>query len=93
MACFCAATQAADRPPNFVVIFTDDQGTLDVNCYGSKDLHTPHMDRLAREGTDFQQFTVMNPVCSPSRAAMARSFGAAGSPIIFFAPALLSGRF
>jgi arylsulfatase A len=39
---FLAATsvQAADKP-NVVIFFTDDQGTLDANCYGSKDLYTP----------------------------------------------------
>jgi len=43
---------------------------VDVNCYGAKDLHTPNLDRLAREGTRFTQFYVGAPVCSPSRAAL-----------------------
>ncbi|MHC4282139.1 MAG: sulfatase-like hydrolase/transferase [Planctomycetota bacterium] len=58
------------RRPNVVLIFTDDQGTVDVNCYGAKDLLTPNLDRLAREGTRFTQFYVGAPVCSPSRAAL-----------------------
>jgi arylsulfatase A-like enzyme len=58
------------RKPNVVLIFTDDQGTIDVNCYGSKDLYTPNLDRLAAEGTRFTQFYVGAPVCSPSRAAL-----------------------
>jgi arylsulfatase A len=58
------------RQPNVVLIFTDDQGSIDLNCYGSKDLHTPNLDRLAREGTRFTQFYVAAPVCSPSRAAL-----------------------
>ncbi len=58
------------RKPNVVLIFTDDQGTLDVNCYGSKDLYTPNLDRLAAEGTRFTQLYVGAPVCSPSRAAL-----------------------
>ncbi|MHC4657514.1 MAG: sulfatase-like hydrolase/transferase, partial [Planctomycetota bacterium] len=58
------------RKPNVVLIFTDDQGTVDVNCYGAKDLFTPNLDRLAREGTRFTQFYVGAPVCSPSRAAL-----------------------
>ena len=37
------AAKTADKP-NVLLIFTDDQGTLDANCYGSKDLHTPAMD-------------------------------------------------
>jgi len=58
------------RRPNVVLIFTDDQGTVDVNCYGAKDLQTPNLDRLAKEGTRFTQFYVGAPVCSPSRAAL-----------------------
>jgi len=58
------------RKPNIVFILTDDQGSIDVNCYGSKDLYTPNMDRLAKEGTRFTQFYVGSPVCSPSRASL-----------------------
>lgn len=58
------------RKPNVLLIFTDDQGSIDLNCYGSKDLHTPNLDRLAREGMRFTQFYVAAPVCSPSRAAL-----------------------
>jgi len=62
--------QAKKRRPNVLLIFTDDQGSIDVNCYGAKDLITPNLDRLAREGTRFSQFYVAAPVCSPSRAAL-----------------------
>ena len=41
--------------PNVLIFFTDDQGTLDANCYGSTDLFTPNMDRLAAEGVRFTQ--------------------------------------
>lgn len=62
---------AADASkPNVVFIFADDLGWGDIACHGAEDwLKTPHMDRLASEGTDFQQFNVLSPVCSPSRAA------------------------
>lgn len=63
-------SQTRKRRPNVLLIFTDDQGSIDVNCYGAKDLITPHLDRLAREGTRFSQFYVAAPVCSPSRAAL-----------------------
>ena len=56
--------------PNVLVILTDDQGTLDLNCYGSEDLHTPHLDRLAKSGIRFTQFYAGAPVCSPSRASL-----------------------
>ena len=58
------------RKPNVLLIFTDDQGSIDVNCYGAKDLFTANLDRLAAEGTRFTQFYVGAPVCSPSRAAL-----------------------
>ena len=60
---------AEKATPNIVFIFADDWGWGDLSCHGHKWLKTPHIDRLAREGTDFQQFNVLNPVCSPSRTA------------------------
>ncbi|WP_228084914.1 sulfatase-like hydrolase/transferase [Mucilaginibacter sp. JRF] len=65
----------ADKPkaaakPNVIVIYTDDQGTLDLNIYGAKDLETPNLDALARRGTRFTNFYSASPVCSPSRASM-----------------------
>ncbi|MDA7508749.1 sulfatase-like hydrolase/transferase [Akkermansiaceae bacterium] len=54
--------------PNVVIFYTDDQGTLDAGCYGSKDLHTPNMDRLAKNGVRFTQ-AYAHTVCCPSRAA------------------------
>ena len=65
-----ATTQSARAAkPNILILFSDDQGTLDVNCFGSKDLHTPNMDRLAKEGTRFTQ-AYAHAVCCPARAAL-----------------------
>jgi arylsulfatase A-like enzyme len=61
---------AARRPPNFVLILTDDQGYGDVGCYGARALATPNIDRLAREGMRFTSFYVAQAVCSASRAAL-----------------------
>lgn len=61
---------AAPSKPNIVFIFADDWGWGDLSCHGHPWLKTPNLDQLAREGTDFQQFNVLNPVCSPSRAAV-----------------------
>lgn len=61
---------AHSRPPNFVVIFTDDQGYGDLSCFGSKQVQTPTIDRLAQEGTRLTSFYVAAPVCTPSRAAL-----------------------
>ncbi|MCA9177643.1 MAG: sulfatase-like hydrolase/transferase [Planctomycetales bacterium] len=59
----------AERP-NIVVIYTDDQGTLDANCYGSKDLVTPTFDRLAATGIRFTQMYSPSAICSASRAGL-----------------------
>ena len=65
------ATEApASSRPNIVFILADDWGWGDLSAHGHPWLKTPNLDRLAREGVDFQQFNVLNPVCSPSRTAM-----------------------
>lgn len=58
------------RPPNIVLIFTDDQGYGDLSCYGATEFKTPHIDRMASEGIRFTNFYVGQPVCSASRAAL-----------------------
>ena len=58
------------RKPNVVVIYTDDQGSIDINAYGAKDLITPAMNSLCRDGVRFTQFYAAAAVCSPSRAAL-----------------------
>ena len=63
-------TRRNRRPPNIVIIFTDDQGYGDVGVHGAKGFQTPNMDRLAREGMRFTDFYVAQPVCSASRAAL-----------------------
>lgn len=60
---------AAERPPNIVLIFTDDQGYQDVGCFGSPDIRTPCLDSMASEGMKFTSFYAQ-PVCGPSRAAL-----------------------
>lgn len=57
------------QKPNVIIIYTDDQGSVDVNSYGAKDLVTPNMDYIIENGTSFTQFYA-SPVCSPSRAAL-----------------------
>lgn len=61
---------AAERPPNFVLIFIDDQGYQDLGCYGAEKIETPRIDRMAAEGIRFTDFYVAAPLCSPSRAAL-----------------------
>ncbi len=61
---------AARRPPNIVIIFTDDQGYADVGVFGARGFQTPNLDRMATEGCVFRNFHVAQPVCSASRAAL-----------------------
>lgn len=61
--------EGPSEQPNVVILYTDDQGTLDAGCYGSADLHTPNIDRLARDGVRFTQ-AYAHTVCCPSRAAL-----------------------
>jgi arylsulfatase A-like enzyme len=54
------------RLPNLLFVLTDDQAQWAVGAYGNPDIHTPNMDRLAREGMKFT-LAMTCPVCSPSR--------------------------
>ncbi len=61
---------ATERPPNFVIIFTDDLGYGDLGCFGNPMIKTPHLDQMAAEGQKWTQFYVADPVCTPSRAGL-----------------------
>ncbi len=65
-----AFSAAAIERPNVIVILSDDQGSIDLNSYGAQDLHTPHLDNLAKSGIKFSQFYSAAPLCSPARAAV-----------------------
>jgi arylsulfatase A-like enzyme len=62
---------AAQRPalPNIVIILADDMGYGDIGSFGSPNIRTPRLDRMAAEGQKWTNFYVQ-PVCSPSRAAL-----------------------
>jgi N-acetylgalactosamine-6-sulfatase len=63
------ASKQAEKP-NIIFIFADDLGWGDISKHGHPDIRTPNIDRIANEGSEFYQFSVSNPVCSPSRAAV-----------------------
>lgn len=64
------AAPAADRPPNFVIIYIDDMGYADIGPFGADAYKTPNLDRLAKEGRVFTDFYVSQAVCSASRASL-----------------------
>ncbi len=66
----CVTLAASAAKPNFIIIFTDDQGYQDLGSFGSPNIRTPHIDRMAAEGRKFTSFLVASSVCSPSRAAL-----------------------
>lgn len=63
------ALLAAEKTPNVVLIFMDDQGYADIQPFGGK-VPTPNLDRMAQEGMRFTHFHVGQPICSASRAAL-----------------------
>jgi len=63
----CASTEAVR--PNILWFVVDDMSS-NYSCYGETAIQTPHVDRLAREGTKFTNAFVTAPVCSPCRSAM-----------------------
>lgn len=60
---------AARDKPNFILIFADDQGYQDIGAFGSPNISTPNLDRMAAEGMRFTNFYAQT-VCGPSRAAL-----------------------
>jgi arylsulfatase A len=61
---------APTAPPNVVIIYVDDMGWADVECYGGTHVKTPHLNQMAADGRMFSDFYVAQPVCSASRIAM-----------------------
>ena len=68
-----AKSAAKTDKPNFIFIFADDLGWGDLGCYGNRQIKTPHLDKLAQQGTLFTQFYVNGSVCSPSRTSIMTS--------------------
>jgi Arylsulfatase A and related enzymes len=63
------AAATAERP-NLLFILADDLGYADLGCYGQRDLPTPNIDLLAREGTRFTSVYAGSTVCAPSRCCL-----------------------
>ncbi|MBL8267353.1 sulfatase [Steroidobacter sp.] len=65
----CSFAGAAERP-NLVLFIADDLSWHDVGTYGNRDVRTPNLDQLAREGMTFQRAFAASPTCAPSRSAL-----------------------
>ena len=70
LALFLILSCSQEKPPNVIFILTDDQGYGDIGIYGAKDIETPHLDELARNGAYFTSYYATQPVCSASRASI-----------------------
>ena len=65
-----SAADDSASPPNIIFLFADDQCTYSVGCYGNKDVQTPNMDRLARDGMIFDRHYNTTAICMASRATV-----------------------
>ena len=61
---------AAERPPNIVLLLADDLGYGELGCQGNKQIPTPHIDSIAKNGVRFTQGYVTAAYCSASRAGL-----------------------
>lgn len=64
---FRSGAQKITSQPNFIIIFTDDQGYGDLGCFGHPTIKTPNLDRMATQGQRWTSFYVAGNVCTPSR--------------------------
>lgn len=67
---FVFVTAEGKDLPNFVFLISDDHSAADLGCYGNSSIHTPNLDRLAREGMRFENAFPTSPQCSPSRSSI-----------------------
>lgn len=65
-----AILRGSPHLPNFVFLISDDHSVPDLGCYGNDAIHTPNLDRMAREGMRFTHAYVASPQCSPNRSAI-----------------------
>ncbi|HXH99879.1 MAG TPA: sulfatase-like hydrolase/transferase [Sphingobacteriaceae bacterium] len=67
---FNVLAQSSQKKPNVIIILADDLGYGDLGCFGSKDIFTPHLDKLAASGMRLMQFYSATPFCTPTRASI-----------------------
>lgn len=72
---------ATAERPNVIFILCDDLAQGDLGCYGQKLIQTPHLDRMAAEGTRFPQLYSGTSVCAPSRSSLMTGLHTGHCPI------------
>jgi arylsulfatase A len=65
-----SAQEAPNKPPNFVLMFADDLGYADLNCFGGQKMSTPNLDQMAAQGMRLTSFYASQAVCSASRSSL-----------------------
>ena len=83
--CMAGLSSAAANPPNIVFFLADDQTTNTLGCYGNEVIKTPNIDRLADQGTRFENAFVSQPICWVSRTTIltgltGRSYATSSNP-------------
>ncbi len=68
--CLLASSFAAERKPNIIILLADDLGYAGLGVTGCKDIPTPHIDSIAKNGVQFTDGYATHCVCSPSRAGL-----------------------
>ncbi len=66
----CLAQAKETKQPNIIFLFTDDQNTYSLGCYGNDDVVTPNIDSLARDGVTFDRHYTVTAICMASRATV-----------------------
>ncbi len=64
------AQKSSNKPPNIIVIFSDDHTQQTISAYGKSLMQTPNIDRIANEGMIAKNAFVTNSICAPSRAVL-----------------------
>ncbi len=80
LAVWSTTSFAADKP-NIIFILSDDLAQGDIGAYGQKEIQTPHLDRMAREGTRYLQTYCGTTVCAPSRSCLMTGLHTGHCPI------------